>query len=396
MNSLRVLIAHNHYQQHGGEDEVVTAEVNLLRRFGNHVELYERNNKEIDNIAKLNLLGQTFWSRKTQYDLKRLIGDFHPDIIHVHNTLPLISASIYWTAAQLGIPIVQTLHNFRLMCPQGMFLRDGKICEDCLGHLPWRGVVRKCYRQSVAQSAVIAGALSVHRLCGTYESKVTAYIALNNFCRNKFLDAGIPKDKIFIKPNFVDIPPHERKISDRGLFVGRLSAEKGVEILTQALHKLNKVSIDVIGTGPLSSLVSDHAYVRYHGWKNSDQVYEKMRSASYLIMPSIWYENFPRTLVEAFACGLPVIASNFGAMAELIKHGHTGLLFDHDSVDSLAAAIQWAEQNPKTMAIMGEHARQEYENKYTAEKNYSQLMSIYRAAIDSMREEKLCYGKIIG
>lgn len=394
MKPLRIIVAHNHYQYRGGEDEVVDTEIALLEKNGHMVERYERNNHEIEEINKLDLLKQTLWSNKTQKEIRKLIDGFEPDIIHVHNTLPLISASVYWAAYEAGIPVVQTLHNFRLACPQGMFLYKGKLCEDCLGHFPWRGVVKKCYRESMAQSAAVATMLGVHRILGTYREKITSYIALNNFCKNKFIQAGLPEEKIFIKPNFVDIPRVESIKRKGGLFVGRLAQEKGIVILADALTQ-GKLQIDVIGVGPQETLLSNHKGVKFLGRQSQEQVYEKMRSAAYLVMPSIWYENFPRTLVEAFACGLPVIASDLGAMAELIQHKKTGLLFKAGSATALSEAMQWAADNPQEMVAMGVNARHEYENSYTANKNYGQLMAIYNEAINR-QEEKLCYRRAIG
>ena len=180
---MRILIAHNAYQLRGGEDSVVAAEIELLRAHGNEVILYRRDNSDINEMSKPALALNTFWSKRTVNDLEKLIAEFAPDVIHAHNTWPLISPSLYWAAERSGLPVVQTLHNFRLMCLSGVLLRDGKVCEDCMGHLPWRGVVRKCYRGSTAQSAIMAAMTALHRSIGSYRKKVTRYIALNEFCR---------------------------------------------------------------------------------------------------------------------------------------------------------------------------------------------------------------------
>lgn len=375
---MRILIAHNAYQQRGGEDAVVEAEIALLREHGHEVLSYTRHNDELGRIGKLSALKQTLWSGRTTNEMSAQISQDKPDVIHVHNTFPLVSPSIYWAAARAKVPVVQTLHNFRLLCPQAMFLRQGHVCEDCLGGLPWRGVVRKCYRGSVAQSAALAGMLTMHRAMGTYQDKVACYIALNEFCKNKFIEGGLPADKIMVKPNFVEVSPCEERVRAGGLFVGRLSPEKGIDVLLDAAMQCVKRAIRVVGSGPESRRVESHPGVISLGWKTQRETLEEMQRASYLVMPSLWYENFPRTLVEAFACGLPVIASRMGAMVELIKDGRTGLLFDPGSAEDLSKKIAWAEANSTAMREMGKNARNEYEEKYTPEQNYQHLMAIYK------------------
>ena len=378
---MRILIAHNAYQQKGGEDSVVASESALLSSRGNEVAMYTRHNDEITGMSRIALAGQTIWSSRTEADIAKWVADFRPDVIHVHNTLPLISPSLYHAADKAGVPVVQTLHNFRLFCPQAMFLRDGKVCEDCLGKLPWRGVVRGCYRSSMMQSAVVGGMLVLHRALGTYRNKVTRYIALNGFSRQKFIEGGLPAERIVVKPNFVDVPACDEELRQGGLFVGRLSAEKGIDVLLRAMDQVPTSQLNVIGSGPEEAVLCSRANIHKLGFLPRDQIFRHMQRAAYLLIPSICYENFPLTLVEAFACGLPVIASRMGAMAELIEDGSTGLLFEPGSAEDLAKKIAWAEANPEAMRAMGKHARNEYEAKYTSERNYKQLIEIYMEAI---------------
>ena len=183
---------------------MVEAEIALLRSHGHDVETYFRSNDDVTGMSAVALAGGTLWSARTSHEVARVIGRFQPDVIHAHNTFPLISPSLYWAAARAGVPVVQTLHNFRLMCLNALFLREGKVCEDCMGHLPWRGVARACYRGSRAASAVLAGMLTLHRGLGTYRHKVARYIALNEFCRGKFIEGGLPAERVVVKPNFVD------------------------------------------------------------------------------------------------------------------------------------------------------------------------------------------------
>jgi glycosyltransferase involved in cell wall biosynthesis len=383
--ALKIIVAHNLYQHRGGEDTVVEAEVALLRSAGHEVHVYERHNSDLQSasgLKKMGMLSDVFWSRRTVSDFTNLIDDMSPDVIHVHNTLPLISPSIYWIANRRRVPVVQTLHNFRLLCPQALLLRDGKVCELCLNGVPWQSIRFGCYRSSRVETAAIAGTIQLHRTIGTWSEKVAKYIALNEFCREKFVAGGIPPQKIVVKPNFIDLD--DRAVSEREglLFVGRLSHEKGISVLRDCVSYLESgVGFDVIGSGPEESLLSDDPRFYLHGQKTQSEVHAAMFKARALVLPSIWYENFPRTIVEAFACGLPVIASDLGAMRELVKHGVTGLRFVPGDSQDLARQINFAQSNPEKMIEMGKNARQFYENNLTGSKNISQLVEIYRSVI---------------
>lgn len=381
---MRILIVHNRYRQRGGEDVVAESEAALLRARGHQVETYFRDNEGIRKLGSTELVRQTLWSTRTTKDFQHVAADFHPNIVHVHNTFPLVSPSLFWAAAKCHVPVVQTLHNFRLLCPQAMFLRNNVPCEDCLGTVPWRGIMHQCYRDSAAQSAVLVGMLSLHRSLGTYRNKVTRYIALNRFCQSKFIAGGLPPERISIKPNFVaSVPAASHRITrSNGLFVGRLSPEKGTDVLREAMLCVPGARMRVVGSGPAQASLSGHAGIELCGEKDYGAVINYMRQAAYLVMPSLWYENFPMVLLEAFATGLPVIASRLGAMWELVDDGRTGLLVDPGSAEDLSQKILWAEAHPEQMRQMGQNAREEYMAKYTPEENYMQLMHIYHMALD--------------
>ncbi|HET7248423.1 MAG TPA: glycosyltransferase [Gemmatimonadales bacterium] len=383
---LRVLVAHNAYQHRGGEDGVVEAEVSLLRARGHTVELYLRQNDELHDMGAWAAAKDTVWSSRTGADVARLVADFQPHVIHVHNTFALISPSVYAAAASARVPVVQTLHNFRLLCLQAMFLREGRVCEDCLGGMPWRGVLRRCYRGSAPQSAVLAATIGLHRAIGTYRKNVSRYIALTEFSRTKFMAGGLPGERISVKSNFADLPVLDhRRIRTGALFVGRLAPEKGTQVLARAAATRLPAVIDVIGAGPERSSLEAGPGIRLLGSQTPQTVYAKMREAAYLVVPSVCYENFPLTVVEAFANGLPVIASRLGAMAELVRDGETGVLFEAGSAEDLARTMAWADAHPGDMTRMGRAARDEYELKYTPDRNYAALMDIYRAAITTMQ-----------
>ncbi|MDO9009373.1 MAG: glycosyltransferase, partial [Thiobacillus sp.] len=343
MNAIRILLAHNAYQHKGGEDTVVEAEIALLRAHGHAVETYFRSNDDVAGMSSLALAQHTLWSPRTSHDLAEQIRHFQPDVIHVHNTFPLISPSLYWAAEHAGVPVVQTLHNFRLMCLNGLFLREGKVCEDCMGHLPWRGVARACYRESHAASAALAGMLALHRGLGTYQNKVARYIALNGFCRDKFIEGGLPAERVVVKPNFVDFAAPEPLARSGLLFVGRLSVEKGVATLAAAMALLPGAALRVAGDGPEAGLLDGVAGVARLGSLMGEVVRQEMSRAAALVVPSICFENFPRTIAEAFACGLPVIASRIGALADIVTDGETGLLFEPGNPRDLADKLAWAQ-----------------------------------------------------
>lgn len=385
---MKILVAHNSYQHRGGEDVVVEAEIALLRAHGHEVEFYQRHNDELKSMSLPGAALSTIWANRTVNDLDALCNRFQPDVIHVHNTLPLISPSLYWAAHSRNIPVLQTLHNFRLICPQAMLLRDGKVCEDCLGKSPWRAVTRKCYRDSTLQSAVLSGMLAVHGALGTYRQKVTRYIALNEFCKDKFVASGMDSSLFRIKPNFVcsSLMP-QWKHRQGALFIGRLSPEKGLHVLIEAARKTPDVAFKLVGKGPLEDDVRAAFGDAYIGFKSPQEVVQLLGNAQFLVAPSTCYETFGLVAIEAFACGTPVIASRHGGLGEIVQDGVTGLLFNPGDAGDLAEKIEWARSHPGEMMAMGFRARQVYESRYAPEQNYRMLMDIYEEAIESVTRE---------
>jgi glycosyltransferase involved in cell wall biosynthesis len=378
---LRVLLVHNAYQMRGGEDSVVDAEVSLLRARGHEVTLFQRSNDDINNMSRLGVASQTMWSVPTTRQVGDAIARHRPDVVHVHNTHPLVSPSVFWAAQSHGVPTVMTLHNFRLLCPQATLLRAGRPCEDCVGRAPWAALQHRCYRSSVVQTGALAATLMLHRMLGTYQHKVSRFIALNEFCKTKFVAGGLPADRIAIKPNFVDCPalPVDQ-VRSGGLYVGRLSEEKGIHVLLKALCAYPEHQVEILGSGPCERDAQEVAGAAYKGAQSPDQVMVRLAKAAYLVLPSICYEGFPRTLVEAFASGAPVIASRHGSLAELVEDGVTGLLFTPGDVDDLVAKMRWADNHPEAMLAMGQSARKAYEMRYSPARNYDMLMGIYAEA----------------
>jgi glycosyltransferase involved in cell wall biosynthesis len=383
-----VLLAHNAYQQRGGEDFAVEREIELLRERRHQISTVFVSNDDISNMSRARLAADTLWSSSSKRSLKERLQSERPDVVHFHNILPLISPAAYYAAHSEGVPVVQTLHNYRLLCPNALFFRDGGACEDCLGKpVPWPGVVHACYRESRAASGVVAGMLTVHRFLKTWTEKVDVYIALTEFARRKFIEGGIPAEKVAVKPNFVnpDPGPGEGK-GGYALYVGRLSEEKGVGTMLRAWELLgDRIPLKVVGDGSLAERVSGAVErlsgVEWMGHVPEEQVTELMKDAAFLVFPSTWYEVFPLVIVEAFATGLPVLASDIGNMSSLIDHGHTGLHFRPGDGEDLAVQVGWVLSHPDELSRMRREARAEFEAKYTAEHNYEKLMEIYEMAV---------------
>ena len=387
---MRILLAHNYYQQPGGEDAVFAADAALLREYGHEVVEYTEDNARIRSMNKFAVGAQTIWSRPTQHRLRQVLRAARPDVAHFHNTFLLISPAAYSTCHTVGVPVVQVLHNYRLLCPTATFYRAGRVCEDCLQtSFPWPALIHKCWRASRSQTAVAAAMLSFHRWSRTWREEVDVYVALSEFARRKFVQGGIPEEKIAVKPNFVHRDPGERrKLGDYALFVGRLAPEKGLETLLAAWRDLKGIPLKVVGDGPLFAQArsldgrENLRCIDFLGQQSNEVVLALMQEARFVVLPSEWYENFPMTIVEAYACGVPVVASRLGAMTEIVEDARTGLLFNPGDPHDLAAKARWAWTHPQRMQQMGREARRRYKQQYSAAPNYTRLMDIYRQAMD--------------
>ena len=396
---MRVLLIHNSYQSGlSGEYTVFASEKALLESRGHNVILFERFNDEIKSLSawkKASLLWKTTWVAKSYSQIRQLIRRERPEIAHFHNTLPLISPAAYYACQDEGVPVVKTLHNYRLMCPNGIFMRSGRICEECLYYGLWRGIKHGCYRNSRLQTAAVANMLWLHQLRGTWKRQIDAYIALTEFSRRKFIEGGLPAHKIFIKPNFLWSPPEPSNNHDGyAIFIGRLTKGKGVYTMLSAWCKLKDAPLKVIGDGPLKAELEGIATrehlsnVSFLGYQPWDRCMEYLSKARFLIMPSEHYEGFPCVIAEAYGCGKPVLASRVGPLPELIRDGETGILFECGSSEDLANKAQLMFQSKEAVEEMGQAARAEFEVKYTPEQNYQQLMQIYENAIAGSKRRR--------
>lgn len=385
---MRILILHNSYQFTGGEDRAVAADRALLAAKGHETRLHRRSYEEIADRRGLPRVGaalQVPWSAGSYRAVRELVRTWRPHVAHFHNIFPLISPSAYAACRAEAVPIVQTLHNYRLVCPAGTLLRDGKVCELCVGRAPWPAVRYACYRGSRAQSAVMAATIGGHAFVGTWRDQVDAYIAPTAFTRGVLSRGGLPEERIFVRPNAVDdagageyAGPHS------AVFVGRLSPEKGVDVLLDAWQRLPGIPLTVIGGGPLLDHVRARIatprlrHVTATGELPHAQALARIRGAGMLVAPSICYEGLPFVLLESLSAGVPVIASDLGGPAEVVTHGTSGLLFVPGSARALSAAVCRLVETDGLARALADGARRRFAERYAPAASYSLLMDVYR------------------
>ena len=386
---MRILIVHNYYQYRGGEAEVFQSELELLKANGHQVWSYTLNNQQITEMSSLSLVGRTLWNQKVYRQMRSQIRQHQIQIAHFHNTFPLISPSAYYACQAERIPVIQTCHNYRLLCPNGMFLRDGKVCEACLDKfIPFPSIQHRCYRGKRLPSAGVAAMLTSHRIAQTWKHQVNVYLALTDFARQKLIQGGIAAEKVIVKPNFVHPDPGEGNGNGKyALFVGRLSDEKGIELILSAWEQIgNRFPLKIVGDGPLAHRVAVASEqipeISWLGKKSLEDVYRLMKEATFLVFPSLWYEGLPRTIIESFAVGTPVIAANLGSMSSLIRPGIDGLHFQAGNATDLATSVLWAANHLEEMNRLRSRTRAEFIEKYTAQESYAKLIEIYQQALE--------------
>lgn len=397
MKQYRILQVHNFYQIPGGEDVVVRNEKRLLEEHGHKVYTYYRTNKELNErgiLGKLMLPFSAVYSFRTVREVKKLIKENNIDIVHVHNTLTMVSPSVFYAAFQCNVPVVQTLHNFRMLCPAGSFFRDNVICEECVSGGLKCAVKHKCYRNSTLQTIVSAMILKIHRTLGTYRR--VNFICLTEFNKKKLLDSldtatalkskqAVDASRVYIKPNFTfaeGITPNENQDTEEYfLFAGRVEALKGADIAIKAFEKIPDKQLYIAGTGPMmdemQKYVKDHNIqnIKFLGYLQKEEMTERFYHAKAVIMTSQCYEAFAMTIAEAYSYGVPVIAGRVGNMAGMVKEGITGVKFEYNSADDLAKKVR--EFETMDLKVLKENAREFYQTRLRPEDNYRNLMEIY-------------------
>jgi glycosyltransferase involved in cell wall biosynthesis len=354
----------------------------MLKEHGHKVILYSRNNSELkkmNKVQKLMLPITTIFNPRTYKDIKRIVKQEKIDIVHVHNTLNLVSPSVYYAALKCKVPVVQTIHNFRMLCPGATFYRDGHICEDCLKYGLSCSIKHDCYRNSKLQTLACVISVKIHRLLGIY--KKINYICLTEFTKEK-IQSVAAKERIYIKPNFVYDFGGETKPEDYYVFVGRLEEIKGIDVLIDAFKQMPNKKIKVVGTGILDEKIRNR--VRYEqlnnielvGFKTRTEVNQIVKGAKALIMCSQWYETFGMVIVEAYSNGVPVIVGNIGNIKDLVIEGETGELFQYNSSEALVEAVERFEK--KYDSSYGYNGYKLYKEKFSPDVNYKILMGIYQ------------------
>jgi glycosyltransferase involved in cell wall biosynthesis len=386
---------HNRYQYRGGEDESFESEVRMLRDEGHFVETIVMNNADIESTGKFQVALESLWSVPSYGLVDRKLCERPFDVLHVQNFFPLLSPSVYYAARKHGVAVVQTLRNYRLLCPNVFFYRDGHVCEDCMGKVfKFPGILHGCYRGSRMATATVAAMTAFHTIKGTWLNAVDLYIALTHFVRDKFVEAGFPEDKLVVKNNFV-YPDPGCGSGEGGyaLFVGRLSPEKGLDTLLSAWKQLGRNwKLKIAGDGPMSADVQAfcavNPNVEWVGPKSRAETAKLMGAARVLVFPSQWYETFGRVAIESFAAGTPVIASRLGAMAEICDDHRTGFLFEPGNAADLADKLRWTFDHPDQVDSMRPHARQVYESRYTMRENCRVLIQAYECAQRASSHDK--------
>jgi len=379
---MRILLAHNYYQQPGGEDRVFEAECALLESRGHEVVRFVLHNDAVEGLSAARLVAHTFWNRATYRAVYDLVSRRRIQIAHFHNTLPLISPAAFHAARAAGAAVVHTLHNYRLACPGATLFRAGRTCDACVGRsFAWPAIIHGCYRGSRGASGVVAFMVALHRALGTWRRFVDAYITPSQAARRVLLRGGLPPAKVLVRANFIYPSPSPGDGSGGyALFVGRLSAEKGIRTLLDAWRIVGSdVSLKIVGDGPLAELVHSAAVpgVEWLGRQPPQAVGQLMSRAAVVVVPSVCQETFGMTAVESLARGTPVIASRIGALAEIVDHGRTGLLVEPGSAEGLAAAVRRLASDARTSAAMRTAARGVFEAAYGPEPAYAGIMKIY-------------------
>ncbi len=390
---MNILVIHNHYQQRGGEDAVVEAETALLRSKGHTVHLYKANNTDVRTglLEQVKLFRNSLYNRSSSREVARFIADQAIDVVHVHNVTPLISPSVLAGAASAGAAVVQTLHNFRLACAPAILFRDGHNCTQCIKGSPLWAVVHACYRDSRRASFAVASGILLHRALGTYRRNVDQFIALTQFARDQFIEIGLDSSRIAIKPNFLmQDPGLGPRAGGYALFAGRITQEKGVATLLRAweTHKPG-LRLLIAGDGPAAGMLAPYrdsqGPICWLGHQGAEAMAQHMANAEMLVIPSEWYEGFPMVVVEAYARGLPIVASRLGGLNELIVDGVTGAHFTAGDAESLARAVTSLSTNKTLQEECSRNARTHFLQRYSHEANHTLLMGVYQAALESRR-----------
>ena len=383
---MRVLLIHNTYQHKGGEDIVMLLEKSLLEKYNHEVYEYFISNDSIDGLCqKIKTFLNINYSVDQRDKISDCLKDINPDVVHVHNFFPLITPSVFDACFDNDIPVVHTLHNYRLICPSALLMHNNKIYEKAIVKNAFATIIDKVYRGSYLGTYAVARMIEYHKRKKTWETKVNQFIALTYFAKSKFVEAGFLDHKISVKPNFVEDYGFDYEKEDYFLFIGRLSEEKGIDLLLNAFMR-NGEPLQIIGKGPKEKNVIDIASrypnISYLGFQDKNFIVQKLKKAKALIFTSIWYEGMPMTILESFSAGTPVIGPNIGGPNEIINHGENGLIYQVSNLDDLNRKIMLLNKDNSLQNKLSKGARSSYELNYSGDTNYKMLMDVYKKVIN--------------
>jgi len=397
---LRVLQVHNKYRPGwGGEDTVADLEADLLRRNGHEVARFSAWTGELEGASRLRLFAAglgAVWSPRGYLGMKQAIVAFSPDLIHVHNDFPLLSPSIFWACHRAGVPAVHTMHNYRFICANALLLRNDRPCEDCVGRFPWHAFRHRCYGSSLLRTAAVVARNVFHHWLGTYGNRVHAYVALTEFSKERLVRGGLPQQRVFVKPNFQPAPAQlALPRLPRLVYAGGMYRFKGLHVLLQAWKDISPSGHELllVGDGPerlrLEPLCGPNSGVVWCGAQPREKVLELVAASRFMIVPSLAYENFPMSVLEALSTGTPVIVPDHGSFPQIVSNGREGLYFSAGDADSLENTLCAALAAPPSVwAEWSVNARNRFLREYTEQTNYAQLMAIYEKAIACFQEER--------
>jgi glycosyltransferase involved in cell wall biosynthesis len=390
---MKILICHNYYKHRGGECQTVIREKRLLESRGHKVVLFTKDNKDIDHynlIQKIVLSTGVVFSFDTYKKITKILKVEKPDIVHIHNVFPLISPSVYYAHKNLKVPFIQTVHNYRFLCPNGLFLDNNcKLCQRCENGAFVNAVLHKCYRNSYLQSLGMALTLYIHRNLKTFLNRIDFFISPSNFLKQKLVEGGIPTEKIVVKPHFIECekmkPSYE--YDNYAVYMGRLSPERGLFNLLEAWKKISGVTLRVIGDGIIRRGLEEYVVrekipnVEFLGFVDGDSRFEILGKAMFSVLPCRCYENMPYAALESFACGVPIIASRIGGLGELVADGVTGFLFEVGNIEDLIQKVFQLINNKQLLLEMRYNTRRHAEEHFSEDTAYRSIMDIYNKTL---------------
>ncbi|MBO3699734.1 glycosyltransferase family 4 protein [Roseivirga sp. E12] len=381
---MRILQVHNIYIGKTGEEAVVNEEKKILEENGHQVIQYIKNNSDINDsskLAKAKLLLSLTSSKTVALEFEELLNTECPDICHVHNTFPLITPVIYQVCKRLNVPVVQTLHNYKMICTNSLLFRDGKVCEQCLNKNLYNSIKFKCYRNSHLATAAQAHVIQYHRKKGTWDNLIDKYICLTEFQRDKLVSGGLKREQTVVKPNFLSYEGRNIQREDFFLFVGRLNDSKGLQDLLHLFRHNKSSQFILIGKSDNPEVFREFDNVTHLGERDREDVLEYMSRCKAVIFPSIYYEGMPIVILEAFAHKKTVITRNTGAMSTMIGDGFNGLKYEQ--ITELVEKVEHLQHDDKLAEQLGNNAFQDYCNKYSKERGYENLLKVYASVLHS-------------